>query len=226
MLPVHGPPLGPPSSHGDLWFAAAAAAIKAGRDAEAATLLERLQVRTRAGVRSWKLMGAASFCSAKSTSAAATGRAHANNTPAFWICGRTAISKGMGGGGGKEDRRALVARRFSAASETDVSPEEQMFRRRCSYLLALSAPAYAEVVRIEVKSRADVLAGKSFGSAGPYEKLSGTIYFAVDPRNSANQIITDIDKAPKNAAGKVEFSSDFYLIKPKDATQGQRHAAL
>ena len=87
-------------------------------------------------------------------------------------------------------------------------------------LIALSTPAYAEVVRIEVKSRADVLAGKPFGSAGPYEKLSGTIYFAVDPRNSANQIITDIDRAPTNAAGKVEFSSDFYLIKPKDATKG------
>ena len=43
MLPVHGPPIGPPSPHGDLWFAAAAAAIKAGRDADAAPLLERLQ---------------------------------------------------------------------------------------------------------------------------------------------------------------------------------------
>jgi hypothetical protein len=95
-----------------------------------------------------------------------------------------------------------------------------MFAKMLIVLLALSAPAYAEVVRIEVKSRADVLAGKPFGSAGPYEKLSGTIYFAVDPRNSANQIITDIDRAPTNAAGKVEFSSDFYLIKPKDATKG------
>ena len=43
MLPAHGPPLGPPSNHGDLWFAAASAALKAGRDPEAATLLERLQ---------------------------------------------------------------------------------------------------------------------------------------------------------------------------------------
>lgn len=95
-----------------------------------------------------------------------------------------------------------------------------MISRTLLVLIALSAPAYAEVVRIEVKSRADVLAGKPFGSAGPYETLSGTIYFAVDPRNSANQIITDIDKAPTNAAGRVEFSSDFYLIKPKDATKG------
>ena len=95
-----------------------------------------------------------------------------------------------------------------------------MISKALVVFITLSAPAYAEVVRIEVKSRADVLAGKPFGSVGPYEKLAGTLYFAVDPGNSANQIITDIDKAPKNAAGKVEFSSDFYLLKPKDATKG------
>jgi hypothetical protein len=84
----------------------------------------------------------------------------------------------------------------------------------------VAAPVHAEVVRIEVKSRADILAGQSFGSTGPYEKLSGTISFAIDPRNTANRIITDIDKAPRNSAGKVEFSSDFYLIKPKDPSRG------
>ena len=87
-------------------------------------------------------------------------------------------------------------------------------------MLLSPAPAHAEVVRIEVKSRADVLAGRPFGAAGPYEKLAGTIYFAVDPRHPVNQIITDIDKAPKNAAGKVEFSSDFYMLKPKDHRRG------
>ena len=87
-------------------------------------------------------------------------------------------------------------------------------------VVLVAAPVGAEVVRIEVKSRADVLAGQSFGTAGVYEKLSGRIHFAVDPRNAANQIIADIDKAPKNSAGKVEFSSDFYLIKPKDPSRG------
>ena len=43
MLPVHGPPLGPPSSHADLWFDAAQALISAKRDGDAAQLLERLQ---------------------------------------------------------------------------------------------------------------------------------------------------------------------------------------
>ncbi|MCA1650224.1 MAG: tetratricopeptide repeat protein [Acidobacteria bacterium] len=42
-LPVHGPVTGPPSSHADLWFAAASVNIRAGRDTEAAQLLERLQ---------------------------------------------------------------------------------------------------------------------------------------------------------------------------------------
>jgi hypothetical protein len=87
-------------------------------------------------------------------------------------------------------------------------------------LILLAAPVHAEVVRFEVTSRADVVAGKAFGAAGAYEKLTGKIYFAIDPRNSVNQIIADIDKAPKNAAGKVEFSSDFYLIKPKDPSRG------
>jgi len=87
-------------------------------------------------------------------------------------------------------------------------------------LLLVAAPVHAEIVRIEVKSRTDVLAGKAFGATGPYEKLTGTLYFAIDPRNSANRIITDIDLAPKNGNGRVEFSSDFYLIKPKDPARG------
>jgi TolB-like protein/tetratricopeptide (TPR) repeat protein len=43
MLPVHGPTLGPPTAHPDIWLAAASAYIKGGHDAEAALLLERLQ---------------------------------------------------------------------------------------------------------------------------------------------------------------------------------------
>src|SRR3989454_2882914 len=81
-------------------------------------------------------------------------------------------------------------------------------------------PVSAEVVRIDVQSRADLVGGQPFGAAGPYEKLSGKIFFAVDPSLPANRIVTDIDKAPRNAAGKVEFSSDFFLIKPKRIERG------
>jgi hypothetical protein len=84
----------------------------------------------------------------------------------------------------------------------------------------IAAPLSAEVVRIEVLSRADLLGGQPFGPAGSYEKIAGKIFFAVDPTLPANRIVTDIDKAPRNAAGKVEFSSDFYLIKPKRSEKG------
>ncbi len=83
-----------------------------------------------------------------------------------------------------------------------------------------AAPLSAEVVRIEVHSRSDLLGGQSFGPAGPYEKIAGRIFFAVDPTLAANRIVTDLDKAPRNARGQVEFSSDFFLIKPKQIERG------
>ncbi len=95
-----------------------------------------------------------------------------------------------------------------------------MLVRTALVLLLLVTPLHAEVVRVQVTSRGDVAGGQAFGKVGPYETIRGRLYFAVDPRNRVNQIITDIDLAPKNAAGKVEFSADFYLIKPKDPSRG------
>ena len=80
--------------------------------------------------------------------------------------------------------------------------------------------ATAEVVRVEVRSRTDLVGGESFGKAGPYEKIAGVIHFAVDPNNAANRIITDIDLAPRNADGMVEFRSDFFMLKPVDMSRG------
>ena len=83
-----------------------------------------------------------------------------------------------------------------------------------------SSTVAAEVVRIDVLSKGDVAGGKSFASAGPYERLAGRMYFEVDPSNDANRIITDIDNAPRNARGRVEFSADFFLLKPKQIAAG------
>ena len=46
------------------------------------------------------------------------------------------------------------------------------------------------------------------------------VYFAVDPNNPHNKIIADLDKAPRNAQGKVEFSADLFILRPKDAARG------
>jgi len=74
--------------------------------------------------------------------------------------------------------------------------------------LALAATAGAEVTRVDIARRMDL------GATG-YEKIVGTIHFAVDPKDPRNRGIVDLDKAPLNAAGRVEFSSDLYVLRPK-----------
>ncbi len=82
------------------------------------------------------------------------------------------------------------------------------------------ALAPAAVVRLEVKERSDVLDGKAFGTVGAYERIVGKAYFAINPKLPANQAIADIDKAPRNQDGLVEFSSDVFLLRPKDPKKG------
>src|ERR1700689_2213404 len=97
-----------------------------------------------------------------------------------------------------------------------------MLQRVCLFAVCLASLAPGALLRIELSERSDVLGGKSFGSAGPYERLIGKAYFAVDPNNPANRIIRDIDKAPKNEQGMVEFSADLYVLKPRDPARGTR----
>src|SRR5229473_1967699 len=92
--------------------------------------------------------------------------------------------------------------------------------RICLFLVFAGALAHAALLRIELSERSDVLDGKAFGPAGPYERLVGKAYFAVDPANPANQIISDIARAPRNENGLVEFSSDIYILKPRDPAHG------
>jgi len=95
-----------------------------------------------------------------------------------------------------------------------------MLRRLALFALLLPVFGRAALVRIEVKERSDVLNGKAFGSAGAYERIVGRAWFAVDPKLAANRIVVDLDRAPRNADGLVEFSSDIYILKPKDPKAG------
>lgn len=87
-------------------------------------------------------------------------------------------------------------------------------------ILLAAATASADVERVEVKSRRDVLGGRAFGAAGVYEIVAGTVHIAVDPANRHDRIIPDLDRAPKDARGLVHASADFYLLAPKDRTKG------
>src|SRR4051794_4207774 len=86
--------------------------------------------------------------------------------------------------------------------------------------LALSwSVAEGRVERVEIVSRNDVLNGTPFGEAGAYEKLIGKVHFAVKPGDPRNRLIVDLDKAPRNANGEVEFAADVFILRPKDAAR-------
>jgi hypothetical protein len=72
----------------------------------------------------------------------------------------------------------------------------------------------SRVLRLRVERREPVLNGKAWGSAGSYERLVGTVEFALDPMLTINQNIVDLKLAPRNARGEVEFTADFYILKP------------
>jgi hypothetical protein len=89
-------------------------------------------------------------------------------------------------------------------------------------LLLISTSARAELIGLEIHTREDLASGKEFGATGAYEKLIGVARFAVDPAHKRNRAIVDLDLAPRNEAGKVEFASDVFILKPKDITKGNR----
>ena len=93
----------------------------------------------------------------------------------------------------------------------------QVRRMLCWLVVAVAllaaVPARAEVARVEITSRTDL-------AFTGYEKIVGRVYFVVDPADPHNRVVVDLDKAKRNAAGRVEFSADFYVVRPKSGGNG------
>ena len=81
-------------------------------------------------------------------------------------------------------------------------------------------PAVAELTNVKVTSRTVVADGQAFGSIGPYEKLIGRLEFALDPKDPRNKAIVDLGHAARGADGRVHFESDFFVLRPVDASRG------
>jgi len=98
--------------------------------------------------------------------------------------------------------------------------------RSHSFLLALLlsfvtiAPVRGDVVDFEVLKREPFAGGKAFGDVGPYDQIIGIARFAIDPQNERNRVIVDLDLAPKNKDGNVEFAADVVILTPKDPAKG------
>src|SRR5690348_2948998 len=76
--------------------------------------------------------------------------------------------------------------------------------------------------KIEIPRVERALDGVAFGNAGPYEKILVRAFNEFDPSHPLNAGIVNIEKAPRTAAGRVEYWVDFYLLKPVDLRKGNR----
>jgi hypothetical protein len=99
----------------------------------------------------------------------------------------------------------------------------EMIRALALITALCAAPSVdARLTRLDVQQREVVAGGESFGAAGGYERLSGTAYFEVDPKDPRNAVVFDLDKAPRNARGQVEFSADMVILKPVELAKASR----
>ncbi len=76
--------------------------------------------------------------------------------------------------------------------------------------------AAGAVERLEIEERVPFARGTEFGPAGGYEKIRGQLTIAIDPANTANQAIVDLQHAPTDTDGLVRFRAPFLMLRPSD----------
>jgi hypothetical protein len=88
-------------------------------------------------------------------------------------------------------------------------------------LLAASvAPAAITEIRIDaIEPFAD---GHAFGEAGSYVRIKGITKGELDPKAPENAVIVNLDKAPRNSRGLVEYETDIYILRPADLGRTNR----
>src|SRR6266699_6054015 len=87
-------------------------------------------------------------------------------------------------------------------------------------ILSVTSAADAGITRIQIISRGPPYDGNSFPKVGAYERIIGKGFGEVSPTDRHNDVIVDLGLAPRNANGKVEYSFDFYILKPTDLSKG------
>lgn len=75
-------------------------------------------------------------------------------------------------------------------------------------------------LRLEWESTQPFGGGKSFGNTGAYEWLHGMVHYAIDPNEKDLPYICDLEFAPRNADGLVEFKAVIDMVKPVDVSKG------
>ena len=95
------------------------------------------------------------------------------------------------------------------------------------FVSALFVPAVqADVLSVDITGRSPIEDGRRFGNVGPYDEIVGRITFGIDPAEAVNQVIVNLDRAPRNRNGLVEATADFRILTPADAQRGNGVALI
>jgi len=87
--------------------------------------------------------------------------------------------------------------------------------------LCVAMPAHTNIKKIQITAKqSPTFGGYSWPGVGQYEKIVGKAFGELDPKDPKNAVIVDLQLAPRNARGKVEYSFDFYILKPMDLSKG------
>ena len=88
--------------------------------------------------------------------------------------------------------------------------------------MSLIGTADAKITRIVITKKTPAFEGATFGAVGAYEQLDGTAYGEIDPRDPLNVVIHDVELAPRNARGMVEYLMGVSILKPLDMSKANR----
>src|SRR6201986_108967 len=85
------------------------------------------------------------------------------------------------------------------------------------------SPSAAKILKFEIlKVESPAFEGRTFGAVGTYDRILARATIAVTPDDANNKIIADLDRAPRNAQGRVEAITDVEILRPTVATSGNR----
>ena len=103
--------------------------------------------------------------------------------------------------------------------ETTIARQTHLALVLAAVLIAPAAEA--RITRIEITAtESPTFGGFSWPNVGQYEKIVGKAFGEVNPHDRQNRDIVDIEFAPRNSRGNVEYSFNFYILKPIDLKKG------
>ena len=89
--------------------------------------------------------------------------------------------------------------------------------------LLLAADAFAQITRIDLQIvESPALDGQRFGQVGQYERLRGIAHGEVDPDDPRHREIVNLEHAPRNGSGRVEYGTAVEIYRPIDMTRWNR----